>query len=185
MPYLASDYTDSLVFIFDSNNDPIVKTIITGCNRDEMYIEVSEGLRNVKPGTRLHLIVFHSTGASEFGGVYRSVRQGIFEISIYGERQREARASTRHRLDAPAVVRGMAAGAAPGAAAEPHHVTIENMSTTGVLIVSEGARYEIGAPLQIEFTVNERKSLLYANVIREEAKGEDLFSYGCRLNFNT
>jgi len=183
MPYLASDYTDSLVFIFDSDNNPIVKTIITGCNRNEMYIEVSEGLRKVKPGSRLHLIVFHSTGASEFGGVYRSARQGIFEISIYGERQRDAREATRHRLDAPAAVRELATGAVTGEAGGALPVTIVNMSTTGVLILSEGTRFGIGDMLQIEFNVNNKKSVLRANVVREEVDGEDTFRYGCRLSF--
>jgi len=80
---LARNFTDAIVFIYDTDNNLITKTVITAHNRGEMYIEVAKGLENIKPKTRLQLMIIHSGGASELNGSLKSIRQGIFEISIY------------------------------------------------------------------------------------------------------
>jgi hypothetical protein len=187
---MTKHFTDGIVFIYSNDGDLIAKTTVTGHNRDEMYIEVMDGLKDVKPGTRLQLLIVHPSGASEFSATYRTVRQGIYEISIYDERERYVRASVRKQLNASAVISDMdTSGIDKKPLSEPLPVRIENMSTTGILIVSEDTQLDIGALLQIEINVQSprpgttgKTGILYGEIVREEIHG-DLYKYGCKLFF--
>ena len=179
----ASHFVDSLVFIYDTENNLIARTTVTGYGRDEMYIEVAGGLENVKPGIRLHLLIIHSTGASELSGTYKSMRQGIYEISIYGERQRDVRASARRVLNTSAVISDMVSELGTEELSAPLPVTIVNMSTTGVLISPKDIHLKTGALLQIEFNVSRKVCILYAEVVREQTDSDGTLRYGCRLHF--
>jgi len=183
MAYMTSQFSDAPVFIYDSKNNLITRTTVTGYNRDEMYIEVSAGLENVKLRSRLNLLIFHAGGASELSGFLKCVRQGLYEISIFGERQREVRTSSRRTLNASAVISDMIADSVEGEIDEPLPITIENMSTSGVLIGTQTMKFDIGTLLQIEFKVGRKTAIIFGEVIREQKQGDGAFKYGCRLTF--
>ena len=200
MANLASNFTDALIFIYDSNNNLITKTFVTGHNRGEMYIEISEGLERVKPKTRLNLLILHSSGASELSGFLKSVRQGIFEISIFRERQRDLRTSVRHRLNASAVISDMiietvlydddeialnteAMTIKETLLGGPIAITIEDLSSTGMLIKSRHIRFDMAAILKIEFVLHGKDVILYGAVVREQVHKNDVYRYGCKLYF--
>jgi len=183
MANYAGHFVDSPVFIYDTNNNLIARTKITGYGKAEKYIEVAEGLKNVKPGTKLLLLIIHATGASELGGVLKSVRQGIYEISIYGEKEREVRVNARRVLNASAVISDMAYGYETKTPAEPMPVTIVDMSITGILINSRDNRLDIGALLQVEFNVHKKTCILYGEIVREHTGASGAYEYGCKLYF--
>ena len=183
MANLASHFTDALVFIYDANYNFIAKTIVIGHDRDEMYIEVKDGLDSVKPRTRLHLRIIHSAGASELKGIFKCARQGIYEISIYGEKQRDVRASTRLRLNASAVISDMITASEIDIPGSHLPVTIENISTTGILIRSNGKRFEMESLLQVEFNLRGKNVIVYGEVVREQAHDAETYKYGCQLKF--
>ena len=179
----ASHFTDALIFIYDTNNELIAETVVTKHNRGEMYIEVEKGLEKVKPKTRLQLLILHSGGASELSGVFSIARHGVFEISIFGERPREVRASTRHTLNASAVVSDMVTDVEHKTLSSPIPVTVENLSTTGILVKSKSLRFEIGALLQIELAIRGKNAMIYGEVVREEMLSNGVYRYGCQLHF--
>jgi len=183
MASLASNFTHAPVFIYDTSNNLLAKTIITGHNRDEMYIEVAKGLENVKLKTRLQLVIIHSGGASELNGSLKSVRQGLYEISIYGERQRDVRTSKRRTLNASAVISDMVTDSETEKLAEPIKIIIENLSTTGILLGTRSVRFQIGTFLQIEFELYEKDVVLFGEVLREQAFDSGVYKYGCKLYF--
>jgi len=183
MAYLAGNFAGAVVFIYDSKNNLVTKTLITDYNRDEMYIEVSSGLEDVRLRSRLHLLILHSGGATELSGFLKSVRQGIYEISIFGERQREVRASARRTLNASAVISDMITDSSEKGIVEPLPVTIENMSTSGILVKTQAVRFEKGTMLQVEFKVGGKTAIIFAEVVREQKQGDDVYKYGCKLTF--
>ena len=183
MAYLAGNFAGAVVFIYDNKNNLVTKTTITDYNRDEMYIEVASGLEEVRLRSRLHLLILNSGGATELSGFLKSVRQGIYEISIFGERQREVRASVRRTLNASAIISDMVTDSPEGGLAEPLPVTIENMSTSGVLVETQEMRFEKGSMLQIEFKAGGRTAIIFAEVVREQKQGDGAYKYGCKLNF--
>ena len=190
-------FMDGLVFIYNKNNELIVKTSITGHNPDKKSIEVSEGLDKIEPRTRLQLLIYHSGGASELKGILKESRQpGKFEILIYDEKQKDLRVSVRRTLNAPAVISDMvvdpdaevADADAPvagesGAMPPILPVTIENMSVSGVLITSGEMRLQPGTLLQIELKMGKKTGILYGEVLREQERDDGAFSYGCKLYF--
>ena len=183
MAYLGSRFTGSLVFVYDKDDNIITKTTITGYDRDEMYIEIVEGMEDIKPGTRLKLLIIHSSGASEMKGTLKSIRQGIYEITIYGEYKRGTRSTVRFPLWNSAVISDMATDSGRERLSEPVPVTIENLSSGGVLIRTQGDRFEIGTLLQIEFRAHGKEGLLYGEVVREQACNHGVYKYGCKLFF--
>jgi len=183
MAYLAGHFTDSPVFIYDEENNLIAKSTVTGYNRDEMYIEVAKGSVNIKLKTRLHLLIIHKNGASELSGYLKSARQGLYEISIYGEQQREGRASDRRTLKASAKVTDMVSDKAREGLADPLQITIENISGSGILVKSSDARFELGSFLQIEFSIGGKDVILYGEIVREKVVDDDNLEYGCQLIF--
>jgi len=184
----AGRFLGSPIFIYDENNNLITSTTVTGHSRGEMYIEVSEGLGNVKPKKdRLQLLILHPGGASELSGFVSLVRQGVYEIAIFGERAREARVSKRYNINASAVISDMATESDPDALIAPLPVTVENISATGVLIKSKDTRIEIGALVQVEFEMSGKEITLYGEIVREEVVGSNVYEYeykyGCQLHF--
>jgi len=183
MAYLASQFTDSLAYIYDNDNNFIAKTTVTGHDRDEMYIEITDGLKKIKPKTRLNLLIIHPKGVSELYGTLKSVRQGVYEIAVYGERQRDVRAASRHKLNVPAVISDMVTEIAIETLPVPQHVIVENMSKTGILVKTSFKRFDIGSLLQIELEVNGKSLIIYGEVVREEIYEDQTFGYGCQLVF--
>ena len=183
MAYLASHFMDSPIFIYDEMNNLITKTTVTGYDRDEMYIEVPKGTADIKLKARLHLLIIHSTGVSELSGFLRSMRQGIYEISFYGEQQREGRTSNRRTIDAFAVISDMQTDSSTAGLQEPIHILIQNISGTGVLVRIENKRLEIGTILQIELNIGGKEVILFAEVIRERDIDGNTIQYGCQLHF--
>ena len=179
----ASHFVGFPIFIYDIDDNLITRTVVTGYGKEEMYIEVAEGLEDVRLGTRLQLLIIHSTGASELNGTLKSVRQGIYEISIYGEHQREVRESSRRTINASAIISDMVADFETEAPSEPLAVTIVNMSTSGILIDSRRKRLQMGMLLQIEFKVSKKTCVIYGEVVREQAYDDGTFKYGCKLYF--
>jgi len=176
-------FTDSLVVIYDNDGYFITKTMVTGHNRHEMYIEVTDGLEYIKPGSRLRLLIIHSAGASEFGGALKQIRQGIYELSLFGERPRSARGTSRHALNSSAFVSEIIINSEKVALAEPASIIIENISTTGVLVRSPELQFILGVTLQIEFSINGRSTIVYGKTVREQLNADKTYSYGCRLVF--
>jgi len=183
MARFAGHFTDALVVVYDNEDNFITKTIVTGHDRGEMYIEIAEGLETVKPGTRLHLLIVHPDGVSEFGGTLKCVRQGIYEIPIFGERRRDARGSTRYTINTRALVRDINIGQETVTLRDPISVTVENISKTGVLFKSPELRFIIDAEALIEFEVNSKKTILNAKIVREQHNQDDTYSFGCKLVF--
>jgi len=183
MAKYSGHFTDALVVIYDNENNFITQTIISGHNRGEMYIEITEGMENIKPGTRLHLLIIHSDGASEFGGTLKSVRQGIYEIPIYGERKREARGSTRHKMNAGALIKEITVDDETITLRDPVDITIEDISKTGILFKSPNLRFIVSVVPQIKVNVNGKETILYAKVVREQKNPDETFSFGCQLVF--
>jgi hypothetical protein len=179
----TSHFTDSLIVVYDNENNLITKTIVTGYDRSEMYIEISEGMENVKPGTRLHLLIIHPDGVSEFSGMLKRVRQGICEIPIFGERKRDARGSARHPLRADAQIKEMFINAEKVTLRDPIQVVLENISKTGVLIKSPDIHFIINVILRIEFIIKEKETTLNARIVREQQNNDDTYSFGCQLIF--
>jgi len=178
-------FEDSLAVIYDSENRFITKTIITKHDRSTMYITIAEDLKGIKNGARLNVLVVHSGGASEFGGILRRSRAGISqcEISLFSEKQRYVRASKRHMLNIPAFINDLIINKKEESFIEPLHVVIEDLSTTGIRIKSPGVRLEVGYILTIEFLLNGKEAIINGKVTREQTNPDNTFSYGCQLIF--
>ena len=183
MASILGNYTDSLVVVYDNNNSLLCQTIVLEHDRNENYIGISEGLEKVKTGTRLHLLIIHSDGASEYSGILKRVRQGIFEVLIFGEHQRDARGKMRHTLNAPAVVKDIVVNAERVTLIEPVPLVVVNISPTGVLISSPELDFIIGVILQIEFNFLGKNTIIYAKTVREQRNGDGIYRYGCQLIF--
>ena len=183
MAHSVSRFMDSPVFIYDDKNNLITKTTVTGYDRNEMYIEVPKGTTDIKSKTRLQLLIIHSAGVSELSGFLQSVRQGIYEISFYGERQREGRASDRRTIDAFAVISDMQTDTSSTELQAPIPILIENISATGVLVRVEDRPLDIGTILQLELSIGGKDVILFAEIVREHTIDENTNQYGCQLHF--
>ena len=183
MSKTAGSFTDSLVVIYDNSNRYITKTIITQHDKREMLIEIPEDLENIKSGARLNVLIIHSEGASVFGGVLRRTSRGMCEISLFGERQRGGRASTRHNLNAEAEVTTIIINNQQEPLQKPLPIIMENLSSTGTKIKSRLRKFDAGTILEIQFRIQGRDAIIYANILRETINDDSSFSYGCQLIF--
>ena len=179
----AERFSDALVFVYSRNDVLIAKTAVLGFNRGKLFIKDTEGLKGVKLGTGLHLLILHASGASEMSGTLRKTHEGVCIISIHDERSRDVRTSVRHTINTSAVISDMVIGDEAETLEAPIPVMIENMSTSGVLLKSQDARLEIGALLQVEFNANGRTGILYGEVVREQKPTDKDYRYGCQLHF--
>jgi len=179
----TGNYTDSLVVVYDENDNFITKKIITGHNTSKKFIEFQKGEEDIKPGTRLHLVIVHSEGVSVYNGKLSIVFKGSCEISLFGERPRDARGSERHALNIDAIVTAFIVNSRQEPLSVPLFITIENISTTGVLVKTIANRFELGTILQVEFSINDKTTILYGKVVREQRHDDITYSFGCQLVF--
>jgi len=183
MAKLAGQFTDALVVIYDGDNNYMTQTTVTGHDRGEMYIEVMEGLENVRPGTHLNLLIIHEKGASEFGGLLKSVRQGVYEIPIYGERRRGVRGASRYKLNTAAIIYEITVNSQTYVLSDPADVIVEDISKTGMRFKSHGLRLIIDAAVHIEFYYHGNRIILNVRVVRECINDDGTYSFGCKLIF--
>ena len=183
MIYAPRECMDSPIIIFDRNRKFITETVVTGYGKDELYLEVSEGLEHIALGTRLLLLVIHPDSVSEFGGSLRSVRQGIFEISIYGQRRRDVRTSPRYPFNISALIKGLVIDREHVTLTYPITTVIKNLSSTGLLVHSPDLELAEGIFLNIEFVLRNRNTSIHCKVVRIPDEIYDPNCYGCQIVF--
>ena len=183
MASLGGSFTGSLVVVYDQDNNYITKTVITGHDKKDMYIELAGGLEKVRIGARLNLLIVHAKGASEFGGTLKILRQGRYEISLFGEKKRGARDSTRRTMNTVAVIKHYFFNNIRDTFNEPVDVIIENISTTGVSLKSMQTRFILSAVLEIEFNLHGKSVIIHGKVLREQENDDGSCNYGCKLIF--
>jgi len=176
-------FMDSPVFIYDADSKLITNTTVIGHDRELRCIEVAEGLYNVDLGAQLHLLIIHSSGASELRGTLEDESLGIYRIALQEEHRRGVRSSARHTLNAPAIISDMVIEGEPVTLNEPLLVTIENMSKTGILVNALDTSLEMGSLLQIEFSVSNKTGIIYGEVVRAVQHDDGAHRYGCQLYF--
>jgi hypothetical protein len=174
---------DCPIFIYDESNNLITETVVTGYGKNEMYIEISEGLEEIAPGTRLRLVVIHADNVSEFAGKLTSVRQGIFEISIHGQLTRDARGASRFSFNIPGTISTFLVNQEVVKLMNPIHVTIKNISSTGLMIESKDLPLNEGVSLNVEFQLNGRNSIILSKVVRTPTPESEPNCFGCQILF--
>ena len=183
MIYAPKQCMDNPIIIYDRNKNFITETIVTGYGKDELYLEVSEGLEDTPLGTRLMLLVLHPDSVSEFAGRLRSVRQGIYEISIYGQRRREVRTAPRYSFNTPALIKSLVVDRDAVTLEFPIDATIVNLSSTGLLLYSPNLELVEGIQLRIEFVFRSRNTIIQCRVVRKSQEVSGLECYGCQIIF--
>ena len=183
MLHITRQCMDCPVLIFDMDRKLIAETVVTGYGKEEMYIEVMEGLANVAIGTRFRLLVMQPESVSEFTGKLNSKRQGIYEISIYGQKRRDSRGSPRFTFNIPAIIGTFVVDAKPVKLRQPINVTILNLSSTGLMLESVELPLQTGVSLNVEFKLHGRDSTILCKVVREPTQGSTPNSFGCQLVF--
>ena len=183
MIYAPRQCMDNPILIYDRDKNFIAETIVTGYGKDELYLEVSEGLEDVPLGTRLMLLVLHPDSVSEFAGRLRIVRQGIYEISIYGQRRREVRTAPRYSFHIPALIKSLVVDRDNVTLDFPIGATIINLSSTGLLLQSPDLELVEGIQLKIEFVLRGRNTIISCKVVRKSEVISDTECYGCQIIF--
>ena len=181
MVYLPRQCMGLPILIYDKKRNLIAETIVTGYGKEEMYIEVSEGLENTLPGTLLRLLILHPDSVSEFSGKLTSIRQGIYEISIHGQRKREARNSPRFLVRLDATVRNFVVDSKAVRIRNPIKVKIMNISSTGISLQSKDLHLSKGVMLSVEFTLLGKSTMILCKVIREPSGDDEPHSFGCQI----
>jgi len=183
VPRTTSNFADALVIINDANNKYITRKIITKHNVGKKSIEFRKGEEDIRPGARLNLLIVHSEGASVFSGRMDIVHRGLCEVALFGERPRGARSSERHPLNNDAAITAFIVNSKQESLPSPLGVTIENLSTTGVLIRTLAESLPPGVVLQIALSINGKNTVLYGKVVRGQRNDDSTYSFGCQLIF--
>lgn len=183
MANIEGKFKDCPVIVYDGNNNYITKTVIESHNNRALSIEVSDKLDEVELGARLNLLVLHSGGASEFSGVAKCMFNGLREITLSDEKKRQARVSVRHKLDAPAVITKITTGAEQKQLNDPIHVTIENISSSGMLVKTPLVNFAINAILELNTSINGKDIILMGRLVRKQVYGDNTIGVGCKLVF--
>ena len=183
MLHITRNCMDCPIIIYDDSKNIIAETVVTGYGRDEMYLEVMDGLENVPLGTRLRVLVIHPDSVSEFSGRYSSLRQGIYEISIHGQRKRGSRGAPRYKFHIPALINNFVVDGEVVRLTNPLRVTIHNMSSSGLMIESRDLPLVEGTLLNIEFKLRGRDTIILCKVVRGPMPGSSPDSFGCQLVF--
>ena len=185
------DFIDCPVVIYDDDNAYITKAIIASYDRREKSIEIYENeileeLENIKQGAHLDILIIHAGGAVEFSGRMSKIRKnaGLREIMLFNERQREARNSIRHKLNAPALLHSLTAASGEKTPFDPPlQVLLENISTTGALIKAPPTNFELNSILEIHVTIQEKDVLFQGLVTRVHEDPDYGVDLGCKFVF--
>jgi len=183
MLHITRQCMDCPIYIYDNDRNLIAETVVTGYGRDEMYLEVKEGLQNIAIGTRLRLLIIHAHSVSEFSGKLSSLRQGVYELSIHGQQIRDSRGSPRFKFNIPAVINSFVVDSEVVKLNTPIRVTIHDISSTGLMVVSKELPLVEGTVLNVEFKLHGRDTIILCKVVREPAKGFNPDGFGCQLVF--
>lgn len=184
MPNEGGIYRDCPVMIYDSNSGTlIIRAVITAHYMSEMVIVVSDEMKEVERGTRLSLLIIYDGGVSECNGIARGFFDGTREITLFNERQREGRSATRHVLNASAVIRSLFVDSLRHPYQPPLEVVIENISSSGALIVTAVMEFDIDNVLELNTDIGGHSAALFAKVARKQVISDSVIGLGCYFIF--
>ena len=185
MPGIVGSFRDCPAIIYDSDNVCIAEAVIK--EHDKIYstvtVEASGALDSLKKGVLVNLLIIHSGGVSEYSGTVQAARFDVAEIALFNERQREARGSQRHKLNAPATVNSLVFKIGNKVLNPVVRITVENISATGALIISPPRHFGLGYVLEIHVNIHGKDAVLYASIVRVIENEDGTVSYGCKFLF--
>jgi len=169
-----------MVIVYDETGQYVVDAVITDHNRSDT-IRISHTLESVRSNERVNLLIVHPEVVNEYSGTLRSIIFGSRELALYRQRPRQGREAVRYTVNESAEAVLVTDNSAP--VLETIQVNIVNMSTTGVMIVSQYGRFKIGDALEINLNLGGAESLIRARIVRDRFIEDGMVEFGCKLVF--
>jgi hypothetical protein len=174
-------YENCPTVVYDSDGTLIKRDVIIEYDRRYMTIRIKDSLDDVKNGARINVLIIHSSGVSEFNGTMRGLINNTREISLFNQSHRTGRASARHKINVPAVIKKMMAGAKYMPLPVPLDIVVDNISTTGALIKAPPGYFTVGADVEITITIDDKDTVVYGSVVGEVEDDEGECDFGVKF----
>ncbi|MCL2056625.1 MAG: PilZ domain-containing protein [Oscillospiraceae bacterium] len=150
-------------------------------DRRGQIITVQGGIWDVSRGDRLSVLIVRPNVVDEFDGRAGRGEGELREIMLYNVRRREGRSADRYTINAPAIIKNVYIGSKQQPFMGLIRVVIRDMSKTGISVKAPARRFKTGMALQLSVKANDRESLIYVTVVREEPAEGDMSYYGCKF----
>ena len=178
------NYVNCPVIVYDDEKNFVTKAIITRHERMDRIIEISDDLEDISQLCRLSIVIIFAGGAAEYGGTRRKTRKGVCcEIALFNERQREGRASFRHKLNSPAKVTSLVVESGLKPFDPPVKAVVDNISTSGAYVIAPPGHFKVDSVLEINVNIQGKSAMLYGQVVRVQKVDERNSGFGCKFIF--
>jgi len=177
---LGGNHTDQSVFIYDSNGNHLIDTVVTFHNRDENHLEVGSMPDCLKVNDDCKLLILTTPVPCEYLGKVKKVGGNLF-IAMFQGHTKESRSATRYNVDTFAKIDRLFTDGKPYMLHTPVRVKLINISTSGVRFRAPYYSFDDGDIFEILLEIKNTKKRLIAQVINHVDKEPAVSDYGCRF----
>jgi len=177
---LSGNHTDQSVFIYDSNGNHLIDTVVTFHDRDENQLQVGIMPEGLKVNDDCKLLILSAPVPCEYLGKVKKVGGNLF-IAMFQGHTRENREAARYNVNTVALIDHLIAEGKPYTLHTPVKVTLINISTSGVRFRAPYYSFDDGDVFEILLDFKNNKKRLIAQVINHVDKEPEASDYGCRF----
>ena len=177
---LGGDHTSQSVFIYDSNGNHLIDTVVKFHDKDEKYLQVSTMPGSLKVNDDCKLLILSTPAPCEYMGKVKKVGGNLL-IAMFQGHTKENRSATRYNINTFAVIDTLFTDGKPYQLHTPVRVILLNISTSGVRFRAPFYSFDDGDIFEILLDIKNSKKRLIAQVINHVDREPAASDYGCRF----
>ena len=158
----------------------IADTTIEGYDANRNVLTISEASMCATANGKLTLLVLGKSGVLEYSGNLRKILNGMAEIALYGEREKENRNFTRYEIKAEGRVEALLIDGERIDLRKPIPISVINISANGILFRGDIDAFKRGSKLRLRVVIKDNAFVSEYEVVRSQNRNKVSAEYGCR-----
>ena len=177
---LSGNHTDQSVFIYDSDGNHLIDTVVKFHDREEKHLQVGTMPESLKVNDDCKLLILSAPVPCEYLGKVKKVGGNLL-IAMFQGHTKESREAARYNINTSALIDRLITEGKPYELHTPVKVVLLNISTSGVRFRAPFYSFDDGDMFEILLDIKDNKKRLIAQVVNHVDREPAVSDYGCRF----
>lgn len=169
------------ILVRDSKSGVLIaNTTIEGFDANRNVLTIPEASMHGAANDKLTLLVLGKNGVLEYSGNLRKILNGMAEIALFGEREKEDRNFTRYEMKAEGRVEAILIDGERIDLRKPIPISVINISANGILFKGDIDAFRRGTKIRLRVGIKDNAFVGEYEVVRSQNRNKESAEYGCR-----
>lgn len=182
MPIIEPKNNSTVIIRTNDEKKLTVKTAILNYDKAKHLITINGKYFEPEETPRVSLLILEDNNIIECQGVVRKQDSfGRRDISIFNIRSKESRSAVRYNINTKATIENIIIAGKVVPLGHAIEVSVENISTDGVLICTEHPSFNVDSSFQLRINIAGNDVLINTCIVRTFVDTDGERKFGCRF----